>query len=129
MSQPHRVVRPFDPPEVTWGSGHRGVDLAVAVGGEVRSPAESVVTFVGVVAGQEVVVVAHPDGLRSTFQPVLALAPLGAHLAAGEAVGVLAATPGHCAPAACLHWGVLRGDVYLDPLGLLRQQVVLLPLR
>ena len=129
VPEPHQVVRRFDPPEVKWGSGHRGVDLAAAVGGVVRSPADGVVSFVGVVAGQEVVVVAHGDGLRSTFQPVLASAPVGARVSKGEPVGVLTATPGHCAPGSCVHWGVLRGDSYLDPLGMLRQPVVLLPLR
>ncbi len=129
VPEPHEVVRRFDPPEVKWGSGHRGVDLATAVGGVVRSPADGVVSFVGVVAGQEVVVVAHENGLRSTFQPVLASAPVGARVSKGEPVAVLAATPGHCAPGSCVHWGVLRGDSYLDPLGMLRQPVVLLPLR
>ncbi len=128
MPEPHQVIRPFDPPELMWGAGHRGVDLAIGVGGVVRSPAEGVVTFVGVVAGQEVIVVAHADGLRSTFQPVLASVPFGARVAKGEGVGVLTSSPGHCAPSSCVHWGVLRGSAYLDPLGFLHERVVLLPL-
>ena len=74
-------------------------------------------------------VVAHADGLRSTFEPVTASVGRGDPVAAGDVVGTLAAGPGHCAPAGCVHWGVLRGDVYLDPLALLGQAapIVLLP--
>ena len=45
-------------------------------------------------------------------------------------MATVAATPGHCAPATCLHWGVLRGETYLDPLVLVGAvRVMLLPLR
>lgn len=126
---PGDVVHPFDPPAEEWGAGHRGVDLAAAAGERVRSPAAGTVSFAGRVAGKPVVVVAHADGLRSTFEPVTASLALGAPVAAGDVVGTLDAGPGHCAPAGCVHWGVLRGDVYLDPLALLGQAppIVLLP--
>ncbi|MGV1008161.1 MAG: peptidoglycan DD-metalloendopeptidase family protein [Dermatophilaceae bacterium] len=128
VPEPHEVVRGFDPPDVTWGAGHRGVDLAAAPGGPVRAPTDGVVSFAGVVAGRDVVVVAHADGLRSTFEPVLATQPVGTRVAQGDVVGVVTASPGHCAPTTCVHWGVLRGSSYLDPLGFLRLPVVLLPL-
>lgn len=38
-------------------------------------------------------------------------------MAAGEVLGTVEPTGSHCT--ACLHWGLLRGDVYLDPLSLL----------
>ena len=38
--QPGPVVAPFDPPEQDWLAGHRGVDLAAAVGEVVRAPAD-----------------------------------------------------------------------------------------
>ncbi len=41
----------------------------------------------------------------------------GTRVAAGEVLGTVRPTGSHCA--ACLHWGLLRGDVYLDPLSLL----------
>jgi len=126
---PGDLVHPFDPPGEEWGAGHRGVDLAAAGGERVRSPAAGTVSFAGRVAGKPVVVVAHADGLRSTFEPVTASLGLGDPVAAGDVVGTLDAGPGHCAPAGCVHWGVLRGDVYLDPLALLGQAppIVLLP--
>lgn len=123
------VVRPFDRPDERWLPGHRGVDLASVAGATVRAPAEGRISFAGEVAGRDVVVVTHGAGLRSTFEPVTAILPEGAPVARGAGVGRLAATPGHCVPATCLHWGVLRGAGYLDPLTLIgRQRVRLLPL-
>lgn len=126
---PHTVVHPFAPPSTRWGSGHRGVDLAAVVGGSIRAPADGQVAFSGMVAGRPVVVIAHPGGLRSTFEPVSATVSVGALVRQGEVIGLLSAQPGHCAPASCLHWGVLRGEVYLDPLSLISGRVVLLPVR
>lgn len=127
VAVPHDVLARFDPPATRWGSGHRGVDLGAVAGDPVYAPAAGVVTFAGMVAGRPVLVVAHPGGLRSTLEPVLAGLPLGTLVRAGEQVGQLAAATGHC-PASCLHWGVLRGQTYLDPLAWLRGRVVLLPL-
>ncbi|HRW19530.1 MAG TPA: M23 family metallopeptidase [Dermatophilaceae bacterium] len=127
VTPPPSVVHPFDPPAQPWGSGHRGVDLAAPAGTVVRTPTDGVVTFAGVIAGRAVLVVGHPGGLRSTFEPVHTTVPVGAALARGDPVGVLTETPGHCVPATCLHWGVLRGETYLDPLALLAGRVVLLP--
>lgn len=76
------------------------------------------------------VVVAHAEGLRSTFEPVRGQVIVGTVVRAGDPVAVLAETPGHCAPTTCLHWGVRRGDTYLDPLSFMaRRPIVLLPLR
>ncbi|HEU5144554.1 MAG TPA: M23 family metallopeptidase [Dermatophilaceae bacterium] len=127
---PHpEVVKPFDQPERPWLSGHRGVDLLGAVADPVRSPASGTIVFTGVVAGRQVLVVEHDGGLRSTFEPVASPLAVGSELGRGAAIGVVTQTPGHCAPSTCLHWGVLRGDRYLDPLALLeREPVRLLPL-
>ena len=44
-------------------------------------------------------------------------------------IGHLAAPGSHCPPRACLHWGWLRGETYLDPLRLVGAAPVrLLPL-
>lgn len=123
------VVAGFDPPDVRWGSGHRGVDLAAQVGQQLLAPAPGEVSFAGVIAGRGVVVVQHDNGLRSTFEPVTGTVSVGTLVDPGESVGEVADTPGHCAPATCVHWGLLRGETYLDPLSLLtRRPIVLLPL-
>ncbi|AGL20374.1 peptidase M23B [Actinoplanes sp. N902-109] len=124
------VSRRFDPPAQPWLAGHRGVDLAAAPGVPVRSAGAGTVVFAGLVAGRGVISVAHAEGLRSTYEPVvLGSARVGSPVVAGEQIASLA--PGHpgCPVAACLHWGLRRGAGYLDPLTLLgRGPVRLLPL-
>lgn len=123
------VVAAFDPPDQRWGRGHRGVDLAATVNQPVLSPADGRVSFAGTIAGRGVVVIAHEGGLRSTFEPVRAQAEVGTAVPGGGVVAVVDDTPGHCAPSTCLHWGVLRGETYVDPLSFLtRRPIVLLPL-
>lgn len=113
-----RLLRPFDPPAEQWSAGHRGVDLAAAPGTDVLAAGPGVVTFAGRVAGIGVVTVAHGD-LRTTYQPVRATVRSGASVTTGEPLGVLG-RGGHCGDRGCLHWGLLRGDDYLDPMSLLR---------
>ena len=124
-----RVVRGFDPPGQPWLAGHRGVDLSASVGQVVRSPAAGMVTYAGRLAGRGVLVIAHEGGLRSTLEPVTPTTTVGSTVAAGDVVGAVSSEPGHCAPAACLHWGVLRVRTYLDPLTFVgRGPVLLLPM-
>lgn len=126
---PLRVGRAFAPPRTTYGPGHRGVDLVAAAGTGVLAAGGGTVVFAGPLAGRGVVSVQHPDGLRTTYEPVLASVAVGAVVTAGDVLGAL--EPGHpgCPAAACLHWGVRRGVAdYLDPLRLLgRWEVRLLP--
>lgn len=124
------VLARFDAPEVRWGSGHRGVDLAATPGQEVRAPTDGVVAFRGVVVDRPVLVLETAAGLRITVEPVESGLPVGAPVTTGDVMGTVAATPGHCVPATCVHWGVVRGDTYLDPLQFVTPvRVVLLPLR
>jgi murein DD-endopeptidase MepM/ murein hydrolase activator NlpD len=117
------VVRRFLPAPTPWGAGHRGVDLAARVGQPVLAAGAGVVSFSGQIAGEGILAVTHPGGLRTTYQPVGAGLPSGTVVASGQQIGVVAAEPGHCAPATCLHWGLLRGvgpaSTYLDALQLL----------
>ncbi|MEO6996566.1 MAG: M23 family metallopeptidase [Terracoccus sp.] len=123
------VERGFDPPDQSWLPGHRGVDLRAAVGQSVLAPTAGQVTFSGPLAGRGVLVVTHPNGLRSTFEPVVSGLAVGQSVLPGQRVARVSGVTGHCAPVFCLHWGVLRGRAYLDPLSFLsRWPVVLLPL-
>lgn len=121
------VVTPFDPPAQRWLPGHRGIDL----GGEPRSPvlapADGTVLFAGSVAGRPVLSIDHGDGLRTTYEPVVAEVDVGEVVTPRSRVGrLLAGHPG-CPVSACLHWGarVASGgptgddDDYVDPLTLL----------
>jgi murein DD-endopeptidase MepM/ murein hydrolase activator NlpD len=111
------VVARFDPPLDPWGSGHRGVDLLGSAGQPVRAALPGRVTYAGQLAGRGVVVVSHGD-TRTTYEPVSADVSVGDSVAAGGRLGRLEAFGSHCFPRACLHWGWLRGETYLDPLGL-----------
>ena len=126
---PAPVVRSFDPPPQPWLAGHRGADLAGAPGAPVVSAGPGTVLFAGVVAGRGVVSIGHPGGLRTTYEPVAATVRAGDGVRAGDPIGTLAAGHPGCPAAACLHWGLRRGEAYLDPLALLgRGRVRLLPL-
>jgi murein DD-endopeptidase MepM/ murein hydrolase activator NlpD len=122
------VVRPFDPPSTPYGPGHRGVDLRVEPLELVRAAGVGVVRFAGQVAGRGVVVLGHADGIRTEYEPVQPSVRVGAHVRAGQRIGIVRGRHLGC-PAWCLHWGARRGDVYIDPLALLRPlgPVVLLP--
>ncbi|MFE9403901.1 hypothetical protein ACFYNY_19225 [Streptomyces sp. NPDC006530] len=58
--------------------------------------------------------------MRTTYEPVQPLVKEGAQVAAGEVVATTSEAPSHC-PQGCLHWGLLRGDTYLNPLLLLHR--------
>lgn len=114
-----RVTRRFNPPPRRWLPGHRGVDLAGTPGAVVHAAGAGVVHFAGPVAGRGVVSVNHPGGLRTTYEPVTPLVAAGDPVTAGDPIGLLVAGHAGCATEACLHWGLRRGDHYLDPLSLL----------
>lgn len=112
------VTRPFIPPTTPYGPGHRGVDLSADPGSSAVAAADGRVTFAGPVGGRGVVVVTHGD-LRTTYEPVTTAVVAGEWVTAGRQLGKV--EPGHpgCPVANCLHWGLRRGETYLDPLLLL----------
>ena len=122
------VVRPFDPPDSPYGAGHRGVDLLGRAGQPVLTALPGTVTYAGRLAGRGVVVVDH-GATRTTYEPVTATVAVGTPVLAGTEVGTLEVPGSHCFPRACLHWGWIEGETYLDPLRLVGAGAVrLLPL-
>lgn len=117
------VTRIFDAPSPNWNRGHRGVDLAGAPGQPVYTAAAGTVVFAGELAGRPLVSIAHPGGLRTSYEPVRPSVRIGQLVDAGAPVGDLMAGHAGCAAAACLHWGAMWGPAsradYVDPLGLL----------
>lgn len=109
---PGPVVRGFDAPDPNWLAGHRGVDLAAAVGSPVRAAAAGRVSVAQVIAGRGVVAILHGD-VRTTYEPVLASVRVGQQVRAGDVIGTVQS--GHCA-SGCLHFGLKRGDQYLNPI-------------
>ena len=141
------MIRPFEKPAQRWGAGHRGVDLAVPENDRrVYAPAPGKVVFSGTVVNRKVLVIAHPDGRRSTFEPMDETLPVGTTVAAGEVIGTVGGAAGgnserpyrRCSTA-CLYWGVRQGGTrgdgsgkeaeYINPMSLLgsKKPSILLP--
>jgi murein DD-endopeptidase MepM/ murein hydrolase activator NlpD len=124
-----RLSLGFDRPPQNWLPGHRGVDLVGRTGDQVYAAGNGVVMFAGSVAGKGVVVIKH-GSVRTTYEPVAASVLVGSKIRVGELIGKLAPGQSHCATqtaVSCLHWGLIRGDQYLNPLFLVKKQVRLLP--
>jgi murein DD-endopeptidase MepM/ murein hydrolase activator NlpD len=117
------VVRGFDAPSPNWTPGHRGVDLAGVPGQPVYAAGDATVVFAGLLAGRQVVSLAHPGGLHTSYEPVRAAVRVGQPVTAVTVIGELVAGHTGCPAAACLHWGAMWGPAssadYVDPLGLL----------
>ncbi|AGB22700.1 metalloendopeptidase-like membrane protein [Mycobacterium sp. JS623] len=117
------VLRIFDAPSPNWKPGHRGVDLAGVAGQPVYAAGAGTVVFAGELAGRTLVSIAHPGGLRTTYEPVRPTVRAGQLVDAGDPLGTLEAGHAGCSAAACLHWGAMWGAAsradYVDPLGLL----------
>ena len=113
------VLRGWEPPATVYGRGHRGVDLAAPAGAPVRAVAAGRVSFAGRVAGKGVIsVTLTGTDLRTTYEPVRATVDKDTEVTPGEVIGTVEPTGSHCT-ATCVHWGLLRGETYLDPLSLL----------
>ncbi len=127
--KPARLSLGFDRPPQNWLPGHRGVDLVGRSGEQVFAAGNGVVTFAGLVAGKGVVVVNHGT-VRTTYEPVSASAIVGSRVRVGDVIGTLATGESHCSTkttVSCLHWGLIRGEQYLNPLSLVQKRVRLLP--
>ncbi|MCW2599983.1 MAG: Peptidase [Frankiales bacterium] len=130
LAGPPVVDRGFDPPATAYGAGHRGVDLQAVVGQPVLAAGAGRISYAGLLAGRGVVTVTHLDGLRTTYEPLAVTVRVGQVVARGAVLGQLSTGHASCRSGThCLHWGLLRGDAYLDPLSLVvTGRVRLLPL-
>jgi len=123
------VTRPFDPPPGPYAAGHRGADLGGLPRSRVLAAGEGVVVFAGMVAGRPLVSIEHAGGLRTTYEPVDPSVAAGQQVARGSPIGTLVGGHAGCPLEACLHWGLRRGETYLDPLALLAPpRIRLLPM-
>lgn len=105
------VTDRFRPPSTPYGAGNRGVDYDTTPGTPVRASAGGEVAFAGQVGGALHVVVLHPDGVRTTYAFLAAIAVhRGDHVDQGAVIG----TAGDA-----FHFGARLGEEYIDPLELL----------
>ncbi|GGM39735.1 hypothetical protein GCM10012275_08260 [Longimycelium tulufanense] len=130
LNGPPPVTRHFHPPPHPYGPGHRGVDLAGVTGQTVLAAGDGVVVVAEKIVDRGVISIAHPNGLRTTYEPVTPLVTHGQWVQRGDVIGSLDAGHAGCPAEACLHWGVRRGRDYVDPLRLVTSHPVrLLPWR
>ncbi|MFB7250556.1 murein hydrolase activator EnvC family protein [Microbacterium sp. NPDC056234] len=127
VSGRRHVVEPFIAPAHAYASGHRGIDIAVDTGGEVRAPAAGVVAFVGTVVDRPLLTIDHGGGLVTTFEPVMSTLRSGEDVSAGDTIGTLS-SGGHAA-GGTLHVGLRVHGVYVDPMMMFGpvERAVLLP--
>jgi len=104
----------FQAPEVTWGPGHRGIDLAATPGTAIRAAGAGTVTFAGLVAGIGAVTIDHGNGIETTYSIADDISvSAGQEVAQGTWIGrVSAAHPGRSSG---LHFAVKVEGVYVDP--------------
>jgi hypothetical protein len=110
--------------DASSSSTHRGVDLAAEAGARVQAPLAGRVTFVGRVPGVgggtvREVTIATAQGAVSLLPFASATVAKGDQLAEGDAVGTVADTGDGSSAGTHLHVGVKRGDLYVDPMGVL----------
>jgi len=119
VDPPRAIIRPYVAPATPYSAGHRGIDIAADdddAAAMVRSPADGVVHFSGVVVDRPVLSIRHDGGLLSSYEPVVTDLVVGDAVARGDPIGTV--IPGHCSTL-CLHFGVRRDGEYLSPLVLL----------
>lgn len=118
---PLEVLTEFITPVTRYSAGHRGVDLAVALGAEVTAAGSGTVIYAGHLVDRGVVSIEHAGGLRTTYEPVSAHVVAGQWVDRGDVIGTVESGHPSCQPAICLHLGARLPDrVYLDPLALFR---------
>ncbi|MEY4322491.1 MAG: hypothetical protein RL410_272 [Actinomycetota bacterium] len=100
-------------PFPNWKPGHRGIDLAVGLGADIRAPATGTVSWVGSVNHIASITVVDRYGYRHTVLPIDTQLSVGDHVTRGEVLGTVA-TSDHCIRT-CLHWGIRKGRAYIDP--------------
>ena len=110
------ILRSFIAPATRYAAGHRGIDVAAALGSPVVAPTDGIVHFAGVVVDRPLLSIRHPGGLVSSFEPVEAVVAEGAPVRRGDLIGTT--VPGHCR-SPCMHLGVRLHGEYVSPLNYL----------
>lgn len=110
------VIRGFDPPASPYGTGHRGIDIAAAIGTVIGAPEAATVAFAGRVGGHLFVTLDHGGELTSTYSWLsTALVSRGDSVARGQPIATTG--PGHPGSAVPhLHLGVRLAGEYVDPM-------------
>jgi murein DD-endopeptidase MepM/ murein hydrolase activator NlpD len=124
VDAPRTVTREFRAPATEYSAGHRGIDIAVVEGQDVRSPDSGRVLFAGLVAGRGVITVDHGGGVVSSIEPVRAVVSVGDSVESGQRLGMVdfadvVWSDAHAC--ACVHLGARYQGFYVSPRVLLER--------
>ncbi|GAA1745924.1 M23 family metallopeptidase [Rothia terrae] len=131
VGDPYSVERHFKKPPKKWNAGHRGVDFSATASTKVVAPEAGTISFSGKVVDRTVITITHPDGKKSSFEPVTNPLPIGTKVTKGQPIAAIDASQHHCPSLTlCVHWGVRKGDEYINPWLLIETQApsILLPI-
>ena len=113
------VIRLFERPLGPYLSGHRGIDYPAAQDEPIIAPAAGIVSFVGPVFDRVVVVITHPNGVKSEVEPICPSVVPGEPVVRGSVLGVFCVpdTPYamHCDGVPCLHFSIRKDGEYFAP--------------
>jgi len=102
-----RVTDPFRPPSTPYGRGNRGLTYETEPGSPVSAAAPGRVTFAGQVGGALHVVIAHADGVRTSYSFLRTVTVrVGQQVRQRDRVGTTNDS---------FHFGARIGDAYIDP--------------
>ncbi len=116
------VINHYEGPLKPYGSGHRGIDLAVEIGTEVLAPAAGTISFSGEVGYRNTVTIKFGSSMSASIEPVCSDLPAGTYVGLGEPIGkVCLPDPNyqwHCY-FSCIHFGTRTESGYFSPLALI----------
>ena len=105
-------------PATQYGAGHRGIDLFVSQGQELRSPFDAVVSSSGKVVDRRLITLRSLTGYKASFEVVCSDLEEGDWVREGEVFGKVCNGDSnyqeHCQN--CVHFSVRSSYGYLNPL-------------
>lgn len=108
----HSLSTPYRAPASPYGPGHRGIDILVAEGTAIVSPASGTLAVAQWVVDRDVVTLRVDSDWLISFDGATGDVPVGSAVSGGQTLAHVAPTP-HCS---CVHVGVrFRGD-YVNPM-------------
>lgn len=111
------ILQPYQTLPSPYSAGHRGIDIAAAIGTPIAAPADGVVAFAGQVGGDLFISIDHPDGVRTTFSWVATTdVRRNQPVSAGDVIGTTSAGHPTGGPSPHLHVGARYAGSYLDPM-------------
>jgi hypothetical protein len=115
------LERDYKAPPTKYSAGHRGIDIKLAPGEAISSPANGMVSFAGLVVDRNVVSITTNYGYLASFEPACSTLKVGEKVSRGQVIAT------HCEPRpayqyhcdSCVHFSARNLFGYLSPMYLL----------